>query len=155
MISIGVNVRFVPITDVCLFLARLRALAFELIFLANKIGKLSTLAVSCPRATEERRRHGEAEAAEIAGFTTIRSGHDSATGRTGRSCICRRTRSRAASLRKDRHVAGGRKEGDGVGAPSWRQSGTAARDGRSAVAGQPSPPAAADLMGRDHAGSHD
>jgi len=126
-----------------------------LIFLANKIGKLSTLAVSCPRAKEERKPHGEAEAAEIAGFTTIRSGHDPATRRTVGSGICRRTRSRTASLRKDRHVAGGRKEGGGGSAPSWRQFRTAARDGRPAVAGQPSPPAAAHLMGRDHAGSRD
>jgi hypothetical protein len=92
-------------------------MGMSIIFLANKIGKLTSLAVSCPRATEERRRHDEAEAAEIAGLTTIRSGHDSATGQTGGNGICRRTRSRTASLRGDRHVAGGREEGDGGSAP--------------------------------------
>ena len=105
----------------------MRALAFELIFLANKIGKLSSLAVSCPRATEERRPHGEAEAAEIAGFATIRSGHDPATRRTVGSGICRRTRTRTASLRRDRHVAGGRKEGDG--GQAWETGGGSVADG--------------------------
>jgi menaquinone-dependent protoporphyrinogen oxidase len=81
------------------------------------------------RGEDVRRGHGEAEAAEIA--SDIRSGHDSAIAQTGGSGICRRNPSPTASFRKDRHVAGGRKEGDRGGA-SWRQFRTAAR-GRDVV----------------------
>ena len=57
--------------------------------------------------------------------------------------------------RRDRHVAGGRKEGDGGSAASWRQSELLPEMADELVAGQPSPPADAISWGEIDAGSRD